>query len=278
MTEKEYVNRSEVTEFVEWLIPKLKNYPVVIKYKKVHETFQFQSIEDAANKYQWPFSYTESATNKKITGTTYEHSIREFTKFRKSLKKGIDTNNDRLCSDTCKDILAWGGVLNKGKNREKANSITAQYLKEVIAFFSNKNLSLNDNLKPLCSNNELTMNAGFTKIYALLMDNFIIYDGRVGGALGKLVIGFLHSKIPKNTNIPDTLHFAWGLSQGTDTKRIDPSDSIYTFRKLSSGKLHTNNNIRANWLLKKVINDSKTKMDIWQLQSALFMLGYDVKQ
>jgi hypothetical protein len=127
------------------------------------------------------------------------------------------------------------------------------------------------------------MNAGFTKIYALLMDNFIIYDGRVGGRLGKLVIGFLHSKNPKYTNIPDTLHFAWGrsqVSQGSniDPKRRDPSDSMYTFRELRGGKWHTNNNIRANWLLKKVIKDSKTKMDIWQLQSALFMLGYDVKQ
>jgi hypothetical protein len=138
MTEKEYFNRSEVIEFVEWLIPKLKNYPVEIEYKDEPEPFHFihfKSIEDAADKYRWRFSYIESATNKKITGTTYEHSKREFTKFRKSLKKGIVTNCNKLCSDTCKDILAWGRVLNKGRNKEKANNITAQYLKEIIDFF-----------------------------------------------------------------------------------------------------------------------------------------------
>ncbi len=44
-----------------------------------------------------------------------------------------------------------------------------------------------DVLSPkLGDNYSIIMNSGFTKIYSLLIDIYIIYDGRVGAALGLL--------------------------------------------------------------------------------------------
>ena len=38
------------------------------------------------------------------------------------------------------------------------------------------------------------MNSGFTKIYSLYIDDFIIYDSRVGAALGFLVRCYCEEK------------------------------------------------------------------------------------
>jgi len=57
------------------------------------------------------------------------------------------------------------------------------------------------------------MNAGFTKIHALMLDDFVIYDSRVGAALGLLVRNFLTEK--DIAYLPEVLHFAYGKARPT---------------------------------------------------------------
>ena len=56
---------------------------------------------------------------------------------------------------------------------------------------------------------DIIMNSGFTKIYSLIVQDFIIYDSRVGAALGLLIKCFCEDK--QKEKIPEELRFAWGL-------------------------------------------------------------------
>ena len=55
---------------------------------------------------------------------------------------------------------------------------------------------------------ECRMNAGFVKIYSLLCEHCVIYDGRVGAAWGLLVRQFCEAT--HRTTVPPCLAFAFG--------------------------------------------------------------------
>jgi hypothetical protein len=131
------------------------------------------------------------------------------------------------------------------------------------------------------------MNSGFTKIYSLYIDDFIIYDGRVGAALGLLVRMFCEDS--KFKAVPVELAFAWGkgkesIYQNSCENRRNPSKESYRFPELlNNSKRHIENNIRANWLLREIIDKTKSKfsnldnsIQMRALEAALFMIGYDV--
>ena len=119
-----------------------------------------------------------------------------------------------------------------------------------------------------------------------LIDDFIIYDGRVGAASGLLVRKYCEEKGLKT--IPIELLFAYGNSKentvGVQNRR-NPSQGIYKFPLLIANKKHTENNIRANWILKEILSKSISKFNtiepqtkLGAFESALFMIGYDVLQ
>ena len=140
-----------------------------------------------------------------------------------------------------------------------------------------KNVNLTDDFS------EILMNSGFTKIYSLLMDNFVIYDSRVGAALGLIIKEFLTEK--NILKIPKELNFAYGNARPTkgdnNTKnKRNPSTETYKFSVLRNNNIHhTINNIKANWLLREIADNSIFKQEenpIRTLEAALFMIGYSV--
>lgn len=78
------------------------------------------------------------------------------------------------------------------------------------------------------------MNAGFVKIYSVLLDSCVIYDGRVGAALG-LLVG-LYCREQALPQVPKALHFAYGAPKeavkAKNPKVRNPSAGPYTFPKL----------------------------------------------
>ncbi|MET3551981.1 hypothetical protein [Burkholderia sp. 567] len=126
------------------------------------------------------------------------------------------------------------------------------------------------------------MNAGWTKYYALALPNHIIYDGRVGAALGFLVQRYLAS-LSHFAGVPEKLQFLWANGDGGRTLR-DPSTGGHQFSKLYGGcygsKSWARVNVWANWIL----SDARDKAGAeWcagpdglrRLEASLFMLGYD---
>jgi hypothetical protein len=131
-------------------------------------------------------------------------------------------------------------------------------------------------------------NAGFTKIYSLLFNDFIIYDSRVAAALGMFVLRYSrHRHLP---SIPVALEFCWMPGRGGGLR--DPSNGPWRFPKCRNGTSghaqHIDSNVRANWLLAACVNGSRFEQfvdanpyifpvkPLRALEAALFMIGYDL--
>ncbi|QYY33777.1 hypothetical protein K2O51_33570 (plasmid) [Cupriavidus pinatubonensis] len=121
------------------------------------------------------------------------------------------------------------------------------------------------------------MNAGFTKVYSLLLRGIIIYDGRVGAALCWLVRRFLVS-IGHPGHVPDELAFLWSAGRGRQNR--NPNGNGFTFDKLSvDGRAWAQANVRASWILEKArITSGATWCsgadELRKVECSLFMLGY----
>ncbi|WP_244146628.1 helix-turn-helix transcriptional regulator [Paraburkholderia sp. BCC1876] len=126
------------------------------------------------------------------------------------------------------------------------------------------------------------MNAGWTKYYALALPNHIIYDGRVGAALGFLVQRHL-TTLARFAGVPEKLQFLWANGDGGGTLR-EPSAGGHQFGMLYGGRYGSKSwarvNVWANWVLSAARDRAGADWcagpdGLRRLEAALFMLGYD---
>ncbi len=285
MNKTEFLNSSSIQDFVEWISLEL-DAPGSFEHKYVMRrpkgrVWICNSIFSAFENYNWPFTCRHPLSNSPIKGNTFEESKTLLDELAEGLHDSIYQDNIELCQKYCFAVLEWGGVL--PKNRNKVLNIGSN----ISMYLRNTGNRLNpDTFDTEDYNEDIIMNAGFTKIYSLLIDNFVIYDGRVGAALGLLVRKFCDEK--GLLNIPAELLFAYGNARGkydaTVQNRRNPSNKKYRFPVLGNVYWkHTDNNLRANWLLKEIIDktDSGFKglnpsFQLRAFEAALFMIGYDV--
>jgi hypothetical protein len=133
---------------------------------------------------------------------------------------------------------------------------------------------------------ECRMNAGFVKIYSVLLDYFVMYDGRVGAALGLLVRTFCEQS--GRQTVPPALAFAYGMSKEARNaerpKLRNPSVGAYRFPRLSTNShTHCVQPVRASWLLRETLSGSGHPFSggedgFHELGAALFMVGYDLSE
>ena len=120
------------------------------------------------------------------------------------------------------------------------------------------------------------LNAGFTKIYSMLVDGFIIFDSRVAAALAALIRIFAdHADL---VAIPLPLRIA--LPPGRAGVRHVPGFPLAVAG--SSGiPAFASSNIRASWLVGEMAQrgrfaDVSSELRGRALEAALFMIGYTV--
>lgn len=259
-----YLKDENVKMFIEWLLPKLDvsfNHSYI--NQKTKKEWKCTSIHDAYNKYDW-------------NGKNFKENDEELNTYSSSLKEGIANNDDAKCKAACLKILEWGGVLRGNKERLEQLShdwTLVQYLKNAQSALTTGCIESADFYK------DVYMSSGFTKIYSLYIDDFIIYDSRVGAALGFLVRRFCEEN--KFQEVPDVLRFAYGNSRTKEVNR-NPSFGIYKFPLLGYGEKsvnHIENNLKANWLLGEVLSlpskfTQSRESQLRALEAALFMIGY----
>jgi hypothetical protein len=186
---------------------------------------------------------------------------------------------------SCKKILKWGGILQVGR-LEKINNLRF--------FLDHMNKKLSQEEIIIYDLNSSYISSGFTKIYAALNENFIMYDGRVGAALCYLIRSYLVRKYSENKNnvnttkLPAELKFGWSWGMGDIGKRKNrnPNDDKSSFEKFEeiterNRDLHFISNIKANWLLNLIAENKKVIIPqadnhsekVFALQTALFVLG-----
>ncbi len=240
-------------------------------------------LYEAYKSYWWRFNTFCPVADRWVSGTSLQESFEYLTRLAKAFRESVRINDIILARKCALSMLKWGGV-EKG-NRERVNGMG----EDVCAHFRDIQEQLVLSVVRLGENQGIYINSGFTKLYFLLIDDFMMYDGRVGAALGLMVRKFCEEN--DLYQIPRLLRFSYGPgreSRGASNRR-DPSLGRYQFPQLSFiPRRHLQDNIKASWLLKAVADNTTSRFSrlpqapplnerLTALQSALFMIGYDVR-
>ncbi len=249
------------------------HYNLMVSYfhRKQSKSFIFNNLYDGFINYEW-------------NGKKYDDTKIELDEYCSKLKTAFFTEDNKiLFIHECKEILKWGKVDNKHTLAKLTGDNFYQFVKELnSAWNSNDNLSDTLSIMELRFKNNkenIFSNAGFTKIYSLLFENWVIYDSRVAAGLQYLILLFLEKN--GEEYIPIELNIASPLSRGGkdgDYRKISSFKTIY-----SNPYLHLESNIKANYILNKYFeNNTNTKFEgadrMRQLEAALFMIGYDLSK
>jgi ribosome-binding protein aMBF1 (putative translation factor) len=207
--------------------------------------------------------------------------------------QGENSENHRELADTaCHGVMKWG--FGEGRRPYKANMSWAKGLEkklaDVLRIGRESLRAENPSIDAFGVNSDSQsetpkMNAGWTKYYALALPDHVIYDGRVGAALGFLARRYLES-LPRHerlTSVPGELGFLWANGDG-ENKLRNPSAGEYQFGKLYGGHFGSKSwarvNVLANWVLCEARDQARADWcsgqdGLRRLEAALFMLGYD---
>lgn len=217
----------------------------------------------------------------------------DFASIATRLRQALAAYDHSAAQTACEDIFNWGGVARKEddaslvwvKAQAAANTLCHSILTAVELLRPESTASLKD-----FDGKNLLMNSAMTKIYAAAdPDNIIIYDGRVGAALGLLTRRWLVSN--RQGVVPADLAFRWGPNTKTannKTETRDPSGDGFKFVSLyKASTLATNQTeywaglVRiTNRILQKVLWVLVAQgrlVTLLDLERALFMVGYDVR-
>ncbi|WP_148565825.1 hypothetical protein [Acetobacterium paludosum] len=285
MKKNEFLTANSVQNFMHWLETKMdqaNSFSHGYTMKRPIMQWKCNSIYSAYENYCWSFSYNDPTNGKIVNGNTFDRSALALSSLSHGLRRSIQDSDSEACQKHCCSIFQWGGVLRSNDKRvEGLGNGICHYLKKI------KNCVAEDRSSDDYYQREMIMNSGFTKIYSLCIDDFIIYDGRVGAALGLLVNKFCEDYSLEA--VPVELAFAWGKGKESTYKRSsenrrNPGSDRYTFPELNNNpKRHIENNIRANWLLREITDQTESKfnkmdrdLQMRAIEAALFMIGYQV--
>lgn len=242
------------------------NFQFNLRYAVEGNWETINTLEQAKNKYEWK-------------GNNLELNNCILNCFKKFIQNGIENNDQDSLMTGIKAILRWGDSKNFNRNiqlfEEKINQNSLfEYLVGLKETW-NSILNSSVNFEPLNDFN-IKSAAGLSKVYSLLLEDFIIYDSRVAAALAYLIkCNFDFRNI---NNIPLGLDIRLLPYSNPETRRrhVDPFQSI-----TRNDQLHFYSNIIASLIVKSAVDeinkDSDQNITTRDLEAALFMIGYDIR-
>ena len=229
-------------------------------------TFRVQSLEECLTSYSW-------------NGKGFKENDAKLGHLQGRLQQSLREKNVDLAASSFKEIYQWGGVRYKGNISGSwlCNSFQDRTLIDKITD-SIDILKTGQNLDKFDGQN-LIMNSGYTKVASLAAPRenpLIIYDGRVGAALGDLVAMAMQSKQKKM--ICSELCFPWGGARGKGNSR-NPSTDKLKFPRLFGGHASHMKHARAMHNASKIVIRATECLGIRprEMEAALFMWGYDIR-
>jgi len=208
-------------------------------------------------------------------------------KHSNSIKEALSQNDNHAVKNEAKKILVWGGLRHRSPESWKwiENCANENKLCEKIERSIDLLLHQDSDLKSF-DGKDLMMNSAITKVISLADPNnhLIIYDGRVGAALGYFVQAF---KTEQEIDVIDKrLAFRWGPDSKEKVKgknRRNPSSNLLKFANLYESKKnkhlqhmkHAEMMRSASHIVGQVAKQSSVSAR--DIEAALFMWGYDVR-
>jgi hypothetical protein len=296
MTVEDYSKRSDylsdinTRNFIDWLEFKVDS-PASLRHeyylKKKKQNWNSHCLYDAYEKYLWSYNKYCPAMGKQVSGSRFNESFKYMTELAEMFRASVRDDKVELAHNCALAMLGWGGVL--PNNRERIKNMggnVCNYFKQV-----QKRLNMSD--VRLGNHDDIIINSGFTKLYFLLVDDLIMYDGRVGAALG--LLGRMYAEEKCFEKIPEAIEFSFGSGKTSGNgqqgkNRRNPSKGRYWLPEFTGKPYrHLNDNIKASWLLKELADRTSSRFAqlpqnpplnerLTAIQSALFMIGYDVQQ
>ena len=208
--------------------------------------------------------------------------------FRCELREAVQTEDVRSVVTVCENILKWGGVpAHNVRYLRQRQPVLVRELQHLHGLLSRNRTPSKRDLRREPDNpaTECRMNAGFVKIYSLLCDDCVIYDGRVDAALGLMTLQFCEAT--GRTVVPSLLAFAFGTPKeapnSKHAKVRDPSHGTLRFSRLRpDAQFHTVQVMRANWFVHRTLARNPNAFSAGEegfreLAAGLFMVGYDLR-
>ncbi|WP_168232074.1 hypothetical protein [Pseudomonas veronii] len=236
------------------------------------------SLAQAAEHYSWPESKAPD----------------DFASIAARLRAAVAANDCIAARTACLEIFKWGGVANKPNDASllwvEAQAVEQTLCRSILHAVKLLRPTSDESLTAFDGTN-LLMNSAMTKIYAAAApDGIIIYDGRVGAALGLLARKWLDG-IGQSV-VPTDLAFRWGPNQKTSKNNVEtrnPSQAGFEFVCLYKNSTAKQPHPAEAWaalvritsrILQEVIrmlNAQGHDVTLLSLERALFMVGFDVR-
>jgi len=219
-------------------------------------------LADAVSKYAW-------------SGKTFAENKAEFDRLAADLQSALQRDSNRDVCAILPAIMHWGGVDNSFRQKrtfewieQNADEISAK-LMNAVDLIKDEQASL----EPFDGIN-LTMNSTMTKIVSLAdpEQRLVIYDGRVGGALGYFVARFAEEREIHQYDLAEQMLFA----VDREAKRSPETNRIH-FPALfgrTRDRCHASMVRWASQLIWQVAKECQVSPR--EIEAALFMWGYNV--
>ncbi|MFC3531276.1 hypothetical protein ACFOLG_03690 [Vogesella facilis] len=227
--------------------------------------FRAGTLEEAFQRFYW-------------NGRYFHESQALLDDYRLRLRNALRDADSHTLLAAINDVLLWGSGGKVIKlytyNRDWAAANHPQLLDKL-----QRSLGILQSATPDAApfDGELRMNAGFTKVYALAGDNIMMYDGRIGAAMGYLVRQFCESR---RMLLPEALCFPW--APGASTMNRNPSTDMLHFKQLANrSRFHAEWKIQASWIACAALQRASAAWcsgpnALRHFEAALFMLGYEI--
>lgn len=236
------------------------------------------SLAQAAGHYSWPESKAPD----------------DFASIAARLRAAVTANDCVAARTACLEVFKWGGVANKPDNASllwvEMQAAEQTLCRSILWAVKLLRPTSHESLTAFDGTN-LLMNSAMTKIYAAAApEGIIIYDGRVGAALGLLTRKWLDG-IGQSV-VPPDLAFRWGPNQKTLNNNVetrDPSQKGFKFDCLYKKSTAEQPHQAEVWAglvritsrilqeVTRMINTQGQGATLLSLERALFMVGFDVR-
>jgi hypothetical protein len=219
----------------------------------------------------------DAASKYARSGKSFSENKAELDRLAADLQSAIYRNSSNDVCYISRAIMHWGGVDNKHRQKRTFEWIERNADEISYKLSSAVNL-IKDEWAPLDSFDgvDLIMNSTMTKIVSLAdpEQKLVIYDGRIGGALGFFVARFAEEREIHQYDLADQLLFA----RDRETKRSPETKRIH-FPVLFGQARDRCHALMVRWASQLIWQVAKEcQASPREIEAALFMWGYNVAE
>ena len=269
-----YLADTEVRSFLRWARPFVTGERAVNhQWHSRLGAFRCGSLFEAYRAFEWPFRAQLPGESSQFHGRSRDENFALLDRLSSLLRQAVDEGNAEAFVTAAIAVVEWGGA-GVRQNRIRLEKLGASALTVVRADAARLDPARAD-LSRLAEVDYL--NSGFSKIHALLIDDFPIYDSRVACAFASMVRRYCEES--GRDTVPQQLAFSIPPSQGRIVRNPSCGELRFRHMRWRDTKQYGSSNVIAAWLLGNLaahgqFGELPRERSLPALQSAMFMLGY----